>query len=73
MQRLIHGRDAMPQYARTKQKVTDVIIELDDGKPVRIARADGTFLTFDDQGKIHNDLIASAFVAWRRPKRSSAR
>jgi hypothetical protein len=50
MQRLIHGRDAMPQYAGTKQKATDVILELDNGKPVRIARADGSYLTFDENG-----------------------
>jgi hypothetical protein len=53
----------MPQYAGTKQKAVDVILEVENGKPVRIARADGSFLTFDDKGHIHSSLIASGFAA----------
>lgn len=53
----------MPQYAGTKQRVTDVIIEVDSGKPVRIIRAEGSYLTFDEKGHVHNDLVASGFVA----------
>jgi hypothetical protein len=63
MDGLAQGKDAIPQYAGTKQRVANVLVEMDDGKPVRIGRADGTFLTFDDNGQVHNDLVASGFTA----------
>ena len=53
----------MPQYAGTKQKVTDVILEVENGKAVRIVRVEGSFLIFDAKGHIHNDLIVSGFAA----------
>jgi len=49
MQGLAHGNDAMPQYAGTKQKAADVAVEVENGKPVRIAKADGNFLTFEER------------------------
>jgi hypothetical protein len=63
MGRLIRGRDAMPQYTGTKQKVADVILEVESGKPVRVMRIEGSILTFDAKGHIHIDLIASGFAA----------
>jgi hypothetical protein len=63
MQGLAHGNDAMPQYAGTKQKAADVIIEVENGKPVRIAKADGNFLTFDKKGQVHRDLQAGGMEA----------
>ncbi|WFU26340.1 hypothetical protein QA649_09060 [Bradyrhizobium sp. CB1717] len=63
MMGLIRGKDAMPQYAGTKQKVADVIIENEGKKPVRIERAQGSFLTFDEKGQVHKDLVASGFAA----------
>jgi hypothetical protein len=42
---LVRGNDAMPQYAGTKQKVADVILENEGKKPVRIERVQGSFLT----------------------------
>jgi hypothetical protein len=66
-QRLMHGlalgNDAMPQYAGTRQKAADVIIEVENGKPVRIAKADGNFLTFDKKGQVHRDLQAGGMEA----------
>ena len=53
----------MPQYAGTRQKAADVIIEVENGKPVRIARADGNFLTFDKKGQVHRDLVAGGMEA----------
>jgi hypothetical protein len=47
MEGLCHGRDAMPQFADTKQKVATAIIELEEGKPTRIAQAEGSYLRFD--------------------------
>ena len=63
MQGLAHGNDAMPQYAGTKQKAADIIVEVENGKPVRIARADGNFLTFDKKGQVHRDLVAGGMEA----------
>ena len=63
MNGLASGKDAIPQLAGTKQKVANVILELDNAKPVRIDRADGTYLTFDNNGQVHNDLVASGFAA----------
>jgi hypothetical protein len=40
-----------------------VIVEMDDGKPVRIEKADGSFLRFDEQGQVHRELVASGFAA----------
>jgi hypothetical protein len=63
MDGLVHGSDAMPQFAGTKQKVANVIVELEEGKPARITRADGNFLHFDAAGKVHESLINSGFEA----------
>jgi hypothetical protein len=60
---LIHGTDAMPQYAGTKQKTADVYLEIDDGKPIKILRAEGSFLTFDEKGQVHRGLMTSGFAA----------
>jgi hypothetical protein len=56
MNGLCHGRDTMPQFAGTKQKMANVIIELEDGKPGRILQAEGTYLEFDQAGKVHEFL-----------------
>jgi hypothetical protein len=63
MDGLAHGQDAMPQFAGTKQKIANVIVELEEGKPTRIARADGNFLHFDAAGKVHESLANSGFEA----------
>jgi hypothetical protein len=53
---LTHGKDAMPQYAGTRQKVVGAVIHNDDGKPVRIERTYGTIWTFDEDGEIREGL-----------------
>jgi hypothetical protein len=63
MQGLAHGKDAMPQYAGTKQKAANVLVEMDGGKPVKIVRADGDFLIFDEKGQVHRNLVACGFAA----------
>ena len=63
MEGLAQGRDAMPQFAGTKQKVANVLVEMDGGKPIKIERADGSYLMFDENGEVHKDLIASGFAA----------
>lgn len=75
---LVQGKDAMPQYAGTKQKSAEVILESENGKPVRIAQANGSFLTFDKNGQVHQDLALGGmqametFDALQRAQRQSA-
>jgi nucleoid DNA-binding protein len=63
MEGLCHGQDAMPQFANTKQRVADVVVELENGKPARILQANGSFLDFDDKGKVHESLVRGGFGA----------
>lgn len=56
MEGLCQGRDALPQFAGTKQKVANAIIELENGKPIRLASVEGTYLDFDSAGKIQEAL-----------------
>lgn len=53
MEGLAHGKDSMPQFAGTKQKVANVLVAMEAGKPVKIERADGSFLKFDENGEVH--------------------
>jgi hypothetical protein len=53
---LCHGQDAMPQFAGTKQKEANAIIETEDGKPKRIVQVEGTYLEFDRAGNVHESL-----------------
>lgn len=48
MEGLVHGKDAMPQFA---------------GKPVRIVWASGNYLLFDEEGKVHESLMPSGIEA----------
>jgi hypothetical protein len=60
---LVFGDDAIPEYAGTRQRIATAIVENENGKPVRILDAQGTYWTFDADGKIHRDLHNSAFTA----------
>jgi hypothetical protein len=60
---LVFGEDAIPEYAGTRQRIATAIIENQNGKPVRILDASGTYWTFDAQGKIHQDLHNSVAAA----------
>ncbi len=53
---LVFGNDAIPEYANTRQKVVDVYVENEDGKPVRILDARGSYLEFDEEGRIDHSL-----------------
>jgi hypothetical protein len=63
MEGLCHGEDAMPHFADTKQKVANVTIEVEDGKPARIVNATGTYLHFDSKGRVHESLQRSGMEA----------
>jgi hypothetical protein len=75
MEGLCHGEDAMPQFEDTKQKVANVTVEVEDGKPARIVTATGTYLHFDSRGKVHESLqrggmeAMETFDALERSKR----
>jgi hypothetical protein len=64
MEGLCWGKDAMPQFAGTKQRSAEVIIELENGKPARIREAIGTYLDFDKKGKVQESLARGGFEAW---------
>ncbi len=63
MEGLCHGHDAMPQFAGTKQKMANAIIELEHGKPARIVQVEGSYLQFDQAGKVHEFLQRGAIEA----------
>jgi hypothetical protein len=75
MEGLCHGEDAMPQFAGTKQKVANIIVDVEDGKAARIVNATGTYLHFDAKGKVHESLqrggweAMETFEALERSKR----
>lgn len=78
MDGLCHNQDSMPQYADTKQKIANVVVELENGKPSRILEATGSYLRFNKHGKVHVSLVRSAFQAMEtydaleRSKRSAS-
>lgn len=78
MEGLCHGHDAMPQFANSKQRVANVVVELEDGKPARILETTGTYLHFDKNGKVHESLVRGGFEAMEtyealeRSKRSAS-
>ncbi|MGX5805339.1 hypothetical protein ACWGS9_29495 [Bradyrhizobium sp. Arg314] len=68
---LTHGTDALPQYAGMKQRVLWAMLELDDGKPVRIVRTEASIWQFDEDGGIREGLhhaLALAMDAAHSPK-----
>ncbi|GJE49986.1 hypothetical protein GOFOIKOB_3027 [Methylobacterium tardum] len=68
---LWQGEDALPDYAGTRQRVAQIIVENDDGKPARILDAKGSFWQFDEAGKL---VIEPFDFSWAfdRPARSKA-
>ncbi|KAA2241132.1 hypothetical protein [Salinarimonas soli] len=60
---LVFGDDAIPEYAGTRQRVIEVVVENEDGRPARILDAKGCFWTFDHRGCIDKDLEKSAWAA----------
>ena len=62
-QRIAHelpfGRDAIPEFASTRQRVADVVLELQDAKPLRILDARGSYFEFDEAGRVDEHLRQS--------------
>lgn len=53
---LTFGLDAIPEYAGTRQRVAEFIIENENGKAIRILDMTGYYWGFDEKGRIHKDL-----------------
>ena len=51
--------EAVPEFAGSRQRIAQVILEIDDGRPARIMDARGFFWTFDAQGRLEDDVHAS--------------
>jgi hypothetical protein len=54
---LARGRDALPQYAGTRQKVASVIVQNENGKPTRILEASGSYYA---NGKVDVEVVRHA-------------
>lgn len=57
---LVFGKDMLPQYAGTRQKIATVYLEMEGRKPVRITGAQGEYFVFDQKGDIRRGLTRSA-------------
>lgn len=49
---LVHGRDALPQFAGTSQKILMVVLDVDGQKVNELVRAEGSVWLFDEGGDI---------------------
>ena len=50
------GRDAIPEFAGTRQRAAYVVLKNADGRPKRILDARGEHWTFDDEGRVDRDM-----------------
>ena len=60
---LVYGTDALPEYAGSRQRVVEAIVENEDGKPARILDAQGYYWTFDAAGQIDHELKLAGWAA----------
>lgn len=51
------GKDAIPAYAGTRQRVLEVLVLNENGKPKAIQSAMGHYLVFDETGSIHESAM----------------
>lgn len=54
---LYSGKDALPAYAGTRQKLLEVIVLNDAGKPQSIQHTQGHYLVFDADGRVHESVM----------------
>ena len=57
---LVFGADAVPAYAGTSQRIVQVLIENEDGRPVQILDVTGSIWSFDADGKVDRSLRRAA-------------
>jgi hypothetical protein len=60
-ERMVADTYAIPQYAGTRQKLAHIVLDTDNGKPSRITGVSGSYLQFDDAGKIRTGLARALF------------
>ncbi|GJE35347.1 hypothetical protein [Methylobacterium oxalidis] len=65
---IYRGTDALPDYAGTTQRAIEVVLENEDGKPVRMLDARGRFWTFDAKGETELDDVNLWFRDLDLPK-----
>jgi hypothetical protein len=53
---LIHGDDAVVEYANTRQRVLSVYIETEESRLIEIYRVEGSIWSFDEDGCIRGGL-----------------
>lgn len=53
---LIFGKDLLPQFAGTRQRVLSAVLENEDGKPSRLVSVEGSIWIFDADGGIQEGL-----------------
>lgn len=72
---LAFGTDAIPDYAGTRQRVVQVLVDVEDRTPIQILDVTGTFWNFDDKGRIDLSLRRSTGewldFAWSRNARGN--
>lgn len=51
------GDDALPAYAGTRQRVLEVLISNEDRRPQAIQHANGIYLEFDQDGRVHESVM----------------
>lgn len=54
---LTSGNDTLPDYAGSRQRMVSVFLEVDAGKPTRIARTEASIWVFDEEGSIADGLF----------------
>jgi hypothetical protein len=60
---LIFGKDALPKYAGTRQRVLSAMLELENGKPTSILRTEASIWVFDEDGGIQEGLHEALALA----------
>jgi hypothetical protein len=64
MEGMVLGKDAMPQYAGTKQRIAEIVLDNENGRPTRITRTSGSYLHFDDAGDIQEGSQRAFLEDW---------
>ena len=57
---LVFGADSVPAYAGTSQRIVQVLVENEGGRPVQILDVTGSIWAFDDAGKVDRSLRRAA-------------
>lgn len=51
------GKDAIPAYAGTRQKILEVIVSSENGKAQAIQHTNGFYLDFDQEGRVYESAM----------------